>query len=622
MATQRTAKLGEPELDRPETADCAAADSPSVAGGEESELFAAAGPFEQFPGAVLLAGRDRRVLGANGAARALADRLIAGTARDLEEAIAAAADGKAALINPFLPAPEEPGGEAAQGYDLVALPWISGDTALVIARDITLERSLRAALIESRQRYKDLVEVSSDFAWETDGEGRFTFVSPRGAVGYAAGQLVGQRADEILLEAGGQEASPFAARGPFERVEIWVRTAAGGSACLSAVAVPLMGPGGEWRGARGVCREITHERERAAELTRARHREALLGYILRIVRDELEPASMLKAAAGALVPALAARGVAIFRRQGEHRLTRVAQSGRLPAAAKIKPLLEGVLAGEDEVGASLDEGHLLIKATHYRHQANGALCLWREDDGLGNDEENRMLLAEIAAQIAVANEQLAREQQLEKRSASDGLTGLLNRGGFLETLTRRFSRAADRDQPGALFYIDLENFKAVNELRGHEAGDRVLADLGALLRQQIRRGDLAARFDGDEFVLFLAGLDGDAARRKAASLLGAAKVLRTHSASKDRPLGFSIGVALYDPAALEAVEELIARAERAMYAAKRAGERCVSMAEPAADGLHTRITVESEGLPPLPKTRTNAGSAQSPGIRGACGRPE
>jgi PAS domain-containing protein len=52
-----------------------------------------------------------------------------------------------------------------------ALPWISGDTALVIARDITVERSLRAALIESRQRYKDLVEASSDFAWETDAEG-------------------------------------------------------------------------------------------------------------------------------------------------------------------------------------------------------------------------------------------------------------------------------------------------------------------------------------------------------------------------------------------------------------------------------------------------------------------
>ena len=581
MAPQRTAKLREQELDRPESGDRDAGDSPPEAAGEDSGLFAAAGPFEQFPGAVLLAGRDRRVLGANEAARALAERLIGGAALDLEEAIAAAADGKAALINPFLPATDEPGGESVQGYDLVALPWVSGDTALVIARDITLERSLRAALIESRQRYKDLVEASSDFAWETDGEGRFTFVSPRGAVGYVAGQLVGQRADEILLEAGGQESSPFAARVPLERVEIWVRTAAGDTACLSAVAVPLIGPDREWRGARGVCREITDERARAAELARARHREALLGYILRIVRDELEPASMLKAAAGALVPALSARGVAIFRRQAKDRLTRAAQSGRLPASSEIKPLIDRVLAGEDEIGARLGEGHLLIKATRYQHEANGALCLWREDDGLRNDEENRMLLAEIAAQVAVANEQLAREQQLEKRSATDALTGLLNRRGFLETLTKRFSRAADRDQAGALIYIDLDNFKAVNDLRGHEAGDRVLADLGALLQQQIRRGDLAARLGGDEFALFLAGIDGDAVRRKADSLLAAAEALKAHSVAEDQPLGLSIGVALYDPAALEAVEEVIARADRAMYAAKRAGKGRVSFAEPA-----------------------------------------
>ena len=111
---------------------------------------------------------------------------------------------------------------------------MTGDTALVIARDITLERSLRVALIESRQRYKDLVEASSDFAWETDSEGRFTFVSPRGAVGYAAGQLVGHRADEVFLDSGGEAASPFATRVPLERVEIWVRTAAAGSACQSS----------------------------------------------------------------------------------------------------------------------------------------------------------------------------------------------------------------------------------------------------------------------------------------------------------------------------------------------------------------------------------------------------
>src|SRR3546814_1488318 len=71
-------------------------------------------------------------------------------------------------------------------YEMRISDWssdvCSSDLALLLGRDVTLERSLRAALVESRQRYKDLVEISNDFAWETDGEGRFAFVSPRGAL--------------------------------------------------------------------------------------------------------------------------------------------------------------------------------------------------------------------------------------------------------------------------------------------------------------------------------------------------------------------------------------------------------------------------------------------------------
>ena len=68
----------------------------------------------------------------------------------------------------------------ATAYTLAVLPLDRGG-ALIIGRDATLEQNLRNALVESRQRYKDLVECSSDFAWETDAGGRFVFVSPRAA---------------------------------------------------------------------------------------------------------------------------------------------------------------------------------------------------------------------------------------------------------------------------------------------------------------------------------------------------------------------------------------------------------------------------------------------------------
>jgi diguanylate cyclase (GGDEF)-like protein len=579
MAPQRTAKLGEPAIDRPEKAGVEADGAPTQPADGDGGLFSAAGPFECYPGAVLLAGRGGRVLGATASAQALARSITAGPARDLDDALAAALAGKAAQINPFFLTSAGPGGESELAYDLVVLPWLSGDAALVIARDITLERSLRAALIDSRQRYKDLVEAAGDFAWETDAEGGFTFVSPHGGAGYAAGQLMGQRADDLLAAQGA--ATPFATRAPLDGAELWLRTADGGSACFSTVAVPLAGVDGHWCGARGLCREITREVEREAELIRARHREALLGYILRIVRDELDPASMLTAAAGALVPALSVRGAAIYRRQGGERMTRMAQSGRLPAAQRLKPLFARVLAGEDEASECVDGGHLLIKATRFEEQTNGALCLWRAAGESGSDEENRSLLGEVAAQIGVANEQLARERQFEKESSIDPLTGLLNRRGFVDALASRFSRATDRDQPAAVLAIGVDGIDAVNDVHGVATGDRVLGDLAVLLKHQIRTVDLAARFGGGEFALFLAGIDRESAGRKTASMLAATESLKSHSASEAQALGLSIGVALYDPATPEPVEQMIARADRALYDAKQSGTGGVCFAEAA-----------------------------------------
>ena len=247
MARSRVAQSEQADPGRPESVE------------SDPGLFAPGGPFEQFPGGVLLVGRDGRVLSANPGGQPLADLLLSGPGPELQQAISAALEGKAAQINPLLLDGAEAADEAGQAYDLVALPWITGNEVLLIARDVTLERSLRAALIESRQRYKDLVEASGDFAWETDSEGRFTFVSACGAVGYAAGQLVGQRAADFLLETEDAGVQPFTARVPVERAEIWVRAADGEAACLLSIAVPLVGPGGEWLGARGICRDVTPE---------------------------------------------------------------------------------------------------------------------------------------------------------------------------------------------------------------------------------------------------------------------------------------------------------------------------------------------------------------------------
>ena len=88
--------------------------------------------------------------------------------------------------------------------ELTALP-MADDRVLLLPRDVSMDRNLRDALIDSRQRYRDIVEVSSAFAWETDDTGNFIFVSPRGALGYKADELVGRSPLDFLLDTADQD---------------------------------------------------------------------------------------------------------------------------------------------------------------------------------------------------------------------------------------------------------------------------------------------------------------------------------------------------------------------------------------------------------------------------------
>ena len=535
-------------------------------------FFGPGGPFEHHPGPVLVVARGGEVLGCNAAGEALAKLVKHKTDPDLSGAIETALLGKPAQLNPFLLPAAGESGEPGQALDLVALPWTVGAAAVVLGRDITLERSLRGALIESRERYKDLVEASSDFAWETDNEGRFVFVSPRGALGHSAATLIGRHHSDFLAEGGGEGGSPFVTQGPVDQVEVWLRNAAGEPACLLAIARPLLDAGGAWRGARGTCREITEDRQRDAELARGHHRERLLAYILRMVRDELEPQRMLLAAAGALLPALPALGVVIYGRRRGGELEPLADAGRHPPAEPLKALLDQISDGRAAAEARHESGQILVRATSYQGEVNGVLCVWRAagEETLG--EEGDILLEEVAAQVGVANQQMAREFELERLSATDPLTGLLNRRGFTEQLERRLARAHNKGGTGALFYVDLDNFKPVNDRFGHHAGDRALVAVSKLLRAQIRSGDLAGRLGGDEFGLYFPEMSPDQAARKGEALIAATTELLEYSVDGAHPLGFSVGIAIYDGASPEDFQSLMHRSDEAMYKVKHAGK--------------------------------------------------
>jgi diguanylate cyclase (GGDEF)-like protein/PAS domain S-box-containing protein len=549
-------------------------------------LFSPGGSFERFPGAVLLVGQNNMVLGANDTGEPIAALLKRGDCAELHDAIAAALAGRAAQVNPLLLPPEDDAKTVGLAFDMAVLPWCDGTAALLLGRDVTLERSLRSALIESRQRYKDLVEAACDFAWETDTEGRFTFVSSQGALGYSAAQLVGVPALYLRIDQAAAQDSPFSTRTPVQDVEIWLRAADGEAACLLLTGLPLTGPDDEWCGARGLCRNITQQRTQAAELAGDRHRERLLSYVLGIVRDEMEPTRMLTAAAGALVPALPAAGACIYRAERSGDLTCAAQAGILPPEELLAPALQQVAEGsDDELEVTTKVGALFAKATRFKDDCNVVLCVWREGVSRPWSVEDRYLLSEIAAQVGLASRQLARQEELEELSATDSLTGLLNRRSFMEELEKRYSRRPDRRGGAALMFIDLDNFKPVNDRHGHQQGDLALALAARILREQTRGRDLVARLGGDEFALFIEDITPTAAEYKGRELLRAGRELEAFSGSSDTPLGLSVGIAACDPEGKESLQELIERADQAMYRVKRRGK----------GDLELSLPVESEG---------------------------
>ncbi len=122
------------------------------------------------------------------------------------------------------------------------------------------DRALIDALAESRRHFKEIVEVSGDFAWETDAAGAFVFVSPGLTLACRPEELIGAPATRFMAENGVQPGeTPFEARAAVRDVDIWLRASDGRDVCLSASAIPIIDDKVVHAGARGVCRDVTED---------------------------------------------------------------------------------------------------------------------------------------------------------------------------------------------------------------------------------------------------------------------------------------------------------------------------------------------------------------------------
>ncbi|MBQ5950335.1 sensor domain-containing diguanylate cyclase [Massilia sp. ST3] len=190
------------------------------------------------------------------------------------------------------------------------------------------------------------------------------------------------------------------------------------------------------------------------------------------------------------------------------------------------------------------------------------------------DSRRALLAMNESLETAVAE----RTAELQALLLRDVLTGLPNRRALLEALPEAMARAQRVSRPAALLFIDMDGFKAVNDTHGHEEGDELLRQFGTRLSQAVRKTDMVARLAGDEFVVVLEMLT-DAAHaedtaRKLLELVQESFRLRSATVK----VGASIGVAVHQPQDKPDLDAWLARADHAMYAAKRAGKNNVALA--------------------------------------------
>lgn len=578
-------------------------DGPDAAGGENTprplhgRTLAPEVLVQSHPGPALLFDAAGEVKAANEAGGKVAEMMTRGHGAEFRQAVARAAQGNTpGAETVFFPADDEgnqvfhmtllpvaaggePGGEKAGGEVMI----------LALGQDLTLDKNLTSALTASRQLFRDLVACSSDFAWETDANGAFSYVSRRGALGYQANSLNGRRAATFLhpdYELAGP--LPFESREALEDVEIWLTDSEGAPACLLTSSVPVVGGAGEWLGARGVCRDVTETRRHERALAAANDRERLLSRIVDSIRNELEPQRMLKAAASATAWSIDAVHAWVLRVQPRAGLTVAAEidssEGGPDWAGNVKTAIDAMTArlvaknldqgeGPDDIVELVSGGlRLLAVVTRYRGQANGAICLARLPDGKPWDADERQLAAGVANHLGIAIEQINNHETLERLSRVDELTGLMNRRAFFDDATVRLQHHQRNRRPAALLFVDLDNFKQVNDTAGHDRGDEVLKALAEILRRNSRPGDLPVRFGGDEFGLWLEETDEAGAVAKAGALIAATPEIQAAAGDVEARLSLSIGIAVADSKSPETLEQLIVRADKGMYQVKKGGK--------------------------------------------------
>jgi diguanylate cyclase (GGDEF)-like protein/PAS domain S-box-containing protein len=461
-------------------------------------------------------------------------------------------------------------GDETTLFEAIGRRIADGLTTLVAYRDLR----------DREEMLRTLVRTIPDVVWLKDLHGVCLNCNPQfeRLVGVPQPDIFGKTDEELL---GAELAKHFRATdrrilstGAAESSEVWMTGAAdGGRGLYEVIKTPMRDQAGAPIGILSVARDIT-ERHNAKEQLR----------IAATAFDVQEGIVILGADRRILRVNRAFTEITGYANAGVAGKTPDEVRSAEQSASIYRPILDRI----DREGSW--KGEVTIR------RANGEVFpAWISAAAVRR--ENGEITHYVCTLVDLAERREA-ERQIERLAHYDPLTRLPNRRLFLDRLRAALASGAQSGRKGAILFIDLDNFKILNETSGHEVGDRLLVEVGRRIGGCVREGDTAARLGGDEFVVLLEDLSGSIEEAGAEANAVGEKIL----AALNQPYTIagrlhhstpSIGVTLFIDA-VDSLDELLKQADIAMYQAKSAGRNTLRFFGPEMQGaLAARAVMEA-----------------------------
>ncbi len=433
---------------------------------------------------------------------------------------------------------------------------------------------------QSEARFRTLVQNASDVITVIDAQGAISYQSPSllRVLGFSPDELLGKSLSALVhpddLDAAAAFDTDLVTERAARRVQCRFRHADGSYRFVDNICTNLF-DNPEMAGIVVNTRDVTEEKvaERALrdseEMLRAReeHLRFLIGHV---------PVVVYRAEIGA-------EGRWLYVSPQIETLL-----GFTPQEWEADPRLWLQRVHPDDRDACVDEEEEVLHsvddkpgATEYRLITRDGRTIWVIDDAVVVRDSDGAPDYWSGVLYDITDRKLL-EQQLEQQALSDSLTGLANRVLFLDRVEHALARGQRDEEPVTVMFLDLDDFKTVNDSLGHEAGDQLLITVGARLHSYLRPADTIARLGGDEFAILLESTSAEAAipmARRVLQTVGEPYSLEGRAIVVRASIGIETGTAFTHSAG-----ELLRNADVAMYVAKGAGKDRVAAFDP---GMHT-----------------------------------